>query len=243
MPTPPEEFELFRFGEVAYDVAQIFGVTTEQGLSRARRALNRAIIDIAGHDRKWSWLRTKTSLETIATEREYSLDPSARPDIQQFWMTGANRGVIDRVPTGKFVRNMPDPESYSGNPYLFDYEGVDSSGLVVVSFFPTPASAIEIFYRFTRHPMPIKDESKDIRVAWGIPPNMLETLTQRAAMLMVQGVNGERYDKMKADTDLQIKEAYAADQAKPGTIFRAPMHGGPELYDGDPLLPSTFGRG
>jgi hypothetical protein len=243
MPTIPDDNELFRFGEVAFDVAQIFGVTTEQGLTRARRALNRAMIDIAGHDRKWSWLRTKSSLLTIADTREYSLEREVRMDINHFWMEGANRGNIHRVPTGKLVKAIPDPSGYSGTPGLFDYEGVDSSGCVVVSFFPTPASAIEIFYRFTKQIRPISDADKDLRSAWGIPQNMLETLTQKAAAMMIQGVNSERFKEMDGLSRALIEEAYAADQSRLNTTYRAPMHGGEESVTEGPVLPAEFGVG
>lgn len=239
-PTTPDDNELFRFGEVAFDVAQIFGVTTEQGLTRARRALNRAMIDIAGHDRKWSWLRTKSSLFTIAEVEEYSLEREVRADISHFWMEGATRGKIYRVPTGKLVKAIPDQSGYSGNPSLFDYQGVDSSGCVVVSFFPTPASRLEIFYRFTRQIKPLSEPDKDIRSAWGIPQDMLEVLTQRAAALMVQGVNSERFKEMNASSRMLIDEAYSADQSRTNTTYRASMQGQHDSIADGPVLPPEF---
>lgn len=243
MSTPLEDNELFRFGEVAFDVAQIFGSTTAQGLTRARRSLNRAMIYIVGHDRRWSWLRTKQSFMTIADTREYSLQREVRADIEQFWMEGANRGTIRRVPTGQFVKAVPDPASYSGTPYLFDYEGVDSSGCIVISLFPTPSAAVEIFYRHTKQITPINDPDKDIRQYWGLPQNMLEPLTQKAAAIMVQGVNGKRFQELNTEAERLILEAYAADQSKQNTTYRAPMHDEnmPFIVE-DVLLPPEFGR-
>lgn len=222
-PTIPADEELFRFGQIAYDVAQIYGVTTSQGLARARRALNRAMISIAGHDRKWSWLKVKDSFDTVADTREYSLPQEVRGDLHQIWIGSDAPGVIQRVPTGQFVRSMPDPDSYSGNPYLFDFEGVDSSGCMVISLFPTPSSALEVFYRYTRHIRPISDEDKDVRQYWGLPQNMLETLITKAAAICVRGSSGERYDELNAEAEMQIAEAYAADQARLNTTFRARM--------------------
>lgn len=244
MSTPLDDDELFRFGEVAFDVAQIFGNTNTQGLTRARRALNRAMIYIAGHDRKWSWLRTKDSFETVADTREYSLPREARADINHFWMEGANRGIIKRVSTGQFVKAVPDPETYSGTPYLFDYEGVDSSGCIVISLFPTPSAAVETFFRYTRHIKPLNDEDKDIRAYWGIPQNMLEVLTQKAAAIMVQGVNAKRYAELNAEAEALILEAYAADQSRQNTTYRAPMidENRPGIVE-EVLLPPEFGRG
>lgn len=242
MSTPLDDDALFRFGEIAFDVAQIFGNTSAQGLTRARRALNRAMIYIAGHDRKWSWLRTKDSLTTTIGVREYSLQREVRADISHFWMEGAARGKIYRVSTGRFVKAIPDPDNYSGNPYLFDYEGVDSSGCLVVSFFPTPAAATEIFYRYTRQIKPINDEDKDVRAYWGLPQNMLEVLTQKAAALAVQGVNGTRFKELNADAEAMLQDAYSCDQSRTNTNFIAPMQGEGEPLGEGVLLPPEFGR-
>lgn len=242
---PPEQLEddeLFRFGHVAFDVAQIFGVTNSQGIDRARRCVNRAMIYIAGHDRKWSWLRTKDSFNTIADTREYSLQREVRGDISYMWMEGSTRGQIKRIPTGQFLRGVPDPSNYSGNPYLFDFEGVDSSGIIVVSLFPTPSSALEVFYRFTRHIKPINDESKDVRAYWGLPQNMLEPLTQKAAALCVQGTNSERFRELNGDAEAMINDAYASDQSRQNTTYRATLQGTPEAIVSGPMLPPEFGR-
>lgn len=241
MPTELEDNELFRFGEIAFDVAQIYGLTNSQGLKRARRALNRAIIEIAGHDRNWSWLRVKDSFLTTSGVREYSLDREVRSDVSHFWMQDSNRGVIHRVPTGQFVKSEPDEDSTSGIPEYFDYEGVDSSGAQVFSFFPVPSSAIRIYFRYTRQPKPIQDESKDVRVAWGLPQNMLPVLTKKAAALCVEGVNSTRYDKLNAEAEAMIEIAYAADQSRKNTRYRAPLSSDTPMRD-DVRLPPEFGE-
>ena len=240
-PEIPEDEELFRFGEIAYDVAHIYGVTTEQGLKRARRSLNRAMIELVGHDRKWSWRKTKDSFMTVAGQREYSMQRDVRADIQHFWMEGSNRGIIQRVPTTKFVKSEPDANTTNGTPTLFDYEGVDSSGCVVVSFFPIPASIIEIFFRHTKLIKPVSDVDKDIRSYWGLPENMLNALTQKAAAFCVQGTSQEKYLALNMEADRLIEEAYAADQARSNTRYIARELGADAGSD-DPRLPVEFGE-
>lgn len=240
-PTEPENDELFRFGEIAFDVASIYGVTTEQGLKRARRALNRAMISIVGHDRKWSWLRVKDSFNTVADIREYSLQREVRADISHFWMEGASPGRIERVPTGQLLDVEPDPESVTGTPSLFDYEGVDSSGAVVVSFYPTPSGIFEIFYRYTRRIKPLNDVDKDVRAYWGLPDEMLEALTQKAAALCVQGMSTERFMNLTAIADRLIEDAYAADQSRTNTRYIAAMIGEDGGPGPGPRLPPEFG--
>lgn len=241
-PEAPLEDELFRFGEIAFDVASILGVTTEQGLKRSRRAINRAMIDIAGHDRKWSWLRVKDSFYTVAGTREYSMQAEVRGDIAQMWMEGAHRGKLTRIPTTQFVNAEPDVNTTSGTPMFFDYEGVDSSGCRVISLFPTPASAIQVFLRYTREIQPISDESKDVRAYWGLPASMLNALIQKSAALVVQGVSTERYDILNNAAEMIIADAYAADQSMSNTKYRAPMIGS-EDQDMDPRLPPQYDRG
>lgn len=242
MPTEPEVNELFRFDEIAFDVAQIYGSTTEQGLKRARRSLNRAMIAIIGHDRKWSWLKVKDSFNTVADTREYSLPKDVRADIQHMWMEDSNRGMISRIPTTKFVKREPDAESTTGTPTLFDYEGVDSSGCVVISLYPTPSSAIEVFYRYTRRIKPIDDGGKDVRSYWGLPDEMLEALIQKAAALCVQGSNNSRYMELTESADFLIEEAYRADQSKSNTRYIAGDIGEGGQPDDGPRLPPEFGE-
>lgn len=242
-PTEPEVDELFRFKEIAFDVAQIYGVTSAQGLTRAKRALNRAMIYIVGNDRRWNWRRTKDSFYTISGTREYSLQRDVRADISNLWMEGAPRGRIGRIPTGQFLSGIPDPTNYSGNPYLFDYEGVDSSGAPVFSLFPTPSSRIQVFYRYTRLIKPISDDDKDVRASWGMPDNLLEALTQKAAALCLQGVNGERYKEVDDLAEALIADAYAADQSRPNTTHRAPMQDEQGVFHDEVMLPPEFGPG
>jgi len=235
-----EPNELFRFDEIAQDVAEIYGLTNAAGLKKAKRALNRAAIAISGHDRNWSWLMVKDSFMTVASTREYSMQPEVRGDISHLWMEGSNRGRIDRIPTGRFIKSEPDASTTTGTPTLFDYEGVDSSGNVVLSLWPVPSSAIKIFFRYTKNLRPISEDSKDLRVAWGLPQQMLEALTQKAAALCMQGSNPKRFAEQNAFAEALIEEAYIADQAHKNTTYRAPMIEESESY-GDVRLPATFG--
>lgn len=242
-PEAPAANELFRFGELAFDVATIFGVTTEQGLKRARRSLNRAAIAIAGHDRNWSWLRVKDSLYTSSGIREYSLPEGLRADIEHFWMEGSYRGKLTRIPTNRFVKAEPDASTTSGTPQFFDYEGVDSSGCMQFSFFPVPSARIQIHFRGTREIVPIDDDDKDVRAYWGLPQSMLEPLIKKAAAICVQGVSTQRFEQLSGEADALIEAAYAADQSRKNTTYRAPMieaSGGPEFDD--PRLPPQFDR-
>ncbi len=240
--TQLEDNELFRFEEIAYDVGLIFGSTTAQGLKRARRCLNRAMIDLAGHDRRWSWLRVKDSFITETGVREYSLNADVRVLEHRMWMQGATRGSIDRLPSAQFVERVPNPDDSTGTPRLFDEEGVDSSGCKVVSLYPVPPSDLEIFYRYSRHIAPISEGSTDVRVAWGLPQNLLGPLTKKAAAFALLGVSGERAEKLEAQADAEIEAAYGADQAKPYTSYRAPMQDTYDALSDGPMLPPQFGR-
>ncbi len=218
----PDEADFYRIKEIAYDVGLIFGSTTDQGIARAKRCLYRAALSIAGQDKRWTWLQVKDSFNTIAQTREYSLRDDMKV-LHQMWMQGTNRQRIDRIPTSSFVERVPNPDLATGIPRLYDEEGVDSSGAPVISLYPIPASALEVFYRFTRQLNPPKDDSADIRVVWGMPINLLEALTNKAAALCLQGVNSSRFDILNATAEAMIAEAYASNQSKTPTTYRAPI--------------------
>lgn len=200
------------------------------------------MLDIAGHDRRWTWLKTVDSFNTIVGTREYSLRRDTKLPIHQMWMEGINRQRIDRIPTSQFVEQVPNPELATGLPRLFDEEGVDSSGAPVVSLYPIPSTIVEVKYRFTRQILPASDPSQDVRVVWGLPVNMLEVLTQNAAAMAMQGTNSSNYFQVKGTARQLTEEAYAADQAKPHTSFRAPMISDRDSVQDGPMLPPAFGR-
>lgn len=233
--------DIFRFGNIAYDVGVIFGSTTDQGLARCKRAINRAMLDITRKDRRWSWLRTVWELNTAQGVREYSLDVSLKK-IHQIWVTGLSRQKIDRIPTGKFVELVPNPEQSQGIPRLYDLEGVDSQGAIVASFYPVPSGVYLIKYRGTKKALPIREDETDVRAWWGMPDSLHEALLQKAAALACQGVNNAKYTELNAAAEALIEDEYASDQASPGTTYRAPMGDDWDAMSDGPMLPPQYGR-
>lgn len=242
MTTPPSADELFRFGDIAYDVGLNFGSTTEQALDRAKRCLNRAATILAGHDRRWSWLRVKDSLTTTDGENEYSLPEDFRKE-EQFWIQDTTRIKLERLGTARKTKLIPDPTLSSGTPRIYDFEGVDSSGSKIVTFWPVPDDDIEIWFRYSRFLLPIKNDEKSLRSYWGMPPNIIEVLVQKATALASQGVNAEKYFALNNAADAAIAEAYAADQANPDATYQAKMVGGRLSSEfGDLMLPANYER-
>lgn len=234
MPTP-EIYELWRLENVAFDIAGNFGNTGDVAVARMTRLVNRAMIKIAGNNRRWTWLRTKDSFTTVANVREYSLRLDAK-EITKFWMEGSNRGEIIRVPEGF----DEDGAITSGSPSLFDWRGVDSNGAKVVEFYPLPGAGIEIFYRFYRHITPVKDGGVDLRSAWGIPPNICELLIEVATALAWQGINDKRFYEQVNMATTMIQDAYDADQENIATRYRQKSQESDDRDDG-PRFEPRFG--
>lgn len=240
--TAPNPNELYRFSQIAYDVGLIFGSTTDQSLDRARRMINRAAVHIAGKNRRWSWLRKKDSLLTIASEPEYSLPDDFKRE-EQFWIQEGSRQKLDRISTRRKTELAPDATLVTGTPRLYDYEGVDSSGAKIVTFYPVPASSdLEIWFRYSRYLLPIINDDTDVRSYWGMPPEVIELLIQKASALALQGVNSDKYFALNKATDDAIDAAYAEDQSNPDATYQARLQGEvPRVGEG--LLPPEYGRG
>lgn len=243
MTTRPEVNELFRFSEIAYDVGLIFGSTTDQGLDRAKRCINRAAIAMTSRGKRWNWLRVKDSVLTTLGEEEYSLPEDFRKE-EMFWIQGSNRQKLDRISSRRARELAPDQTIASGVPRLYDFNGVDSSGCRILTLYPNPsASGIEVFFRYSRHVMPIRDDAKDVRATWGMPPDVIEALTQKASALAIQGVNSARYFQMNKEADTLIQELYDDDQSHPDATYQAEMIGSTDgRNDGDPAFPSNYSR-
>jgi hypothetical protein len=231
----PEMYELYRLENIAYDVGLNFGNTGDVAIARNFRLVNRAMVKIAGHDRRWSWLRTKDKILTVAGRYEYSLRVDAK-EVTKFWMEGANRGEIIRIPEGF----EEDANLTQGVPNLYDWRGVDSQGARVVTFYPAATPGIEIWYRFFKHIMPIKDGSCDVRTYWGIPPNIAELLIEVTTALAWQGINDKRFSDQVVMVSQMIDDAYAADQSNVGTRYRAQSQEGSKADD-EPHFEPRFG--
>jgi hypothetical protein len=239
--TAPAADELFRFLDIAYDVGLNFGSTTDQGLDRAKRCLNRAATQLAGHDRRWSWLRVKDSILTVQGEPEYSLPPDFRKE-EQFWIQEGSRRKLGRISTALKTELVPDAELRTGIPSLYDFEGVDSVGSRVATFWPCPSEDdIEIWFRYSRFILPIRDDQKSLRASWGMPPNIIEVLVQKASALAIQGINSDKYFALNNAADAQIAEAYAADQSHPDATYQARLVGEGRPAQEGPLLPPEYG--
>lgn len=236
----PEDDEYFRIENIAYDVGLAFGSTTNQGIARARRCIYRAALALSGFDRRWTWLQVKDTFDTVIQQQEYSLRDDMKV-LHQMWMQGTNRQRIDRIPTSQFVERVPNPDLATGIPRLFDEQGVDSSGAKVISLYPNPNAALTVYYRFTKRIMPPRDPSATIQTLWGMPAELLEPLVQKATAFALQGVNSARYEELNQLAEMLINDAYACDQAKPHTTYRAVMVEGRENIMDGPMLPSTYG--
>lgn len=240
----PDINALFRFSEVAYDAAQIFGSTTDQALARVKRCLNRAAIDIAGNDRRWGWLQSSTPYQfnTVALQINYSLRQDVKI-IHQVWISDLNRQRLDRIPTTKFVELVPNPQLATGIPRLYDLQGVDSNAAPIISLYPMPASVYQMNVRYTKQIVPVLNDTADIRVAWGMPENLLTALTQKAAAYALQGVNNAKFMELNQLSEMLIKDAYDAEQSRLFTHWRAPMSDTWDMLSEGPMLPATYGYG
>ncbi len=237
----PEINELWRFENIAYDVGVNFGNTSTQSLAKMGRFVNRAAQKITTEkNRRWSWLYTKDFITTVSDEGEYSLRQDAG-QVLNFWIPGVVQ-KLGRIPTSKFIGLVPDEEADSGTPRMYDWRGVDSNGSKVVFLWPIPsADDLDVYYRFKRFITPIVNVQDNVRAKWGMPPNVIECVTELATALAFKGINDVRYKEQLAIAEAMIEDAYNDDQENPDTTYRMePFDGGGS--DDGPYLGSTFGE-
>ncbi len=227
--------------DVAFDVGLIRGSTTAQGLVIAQRLVNRAARDIAGHDRRWSWLKGTDSFNTVPLQYIYSLPIYVRKE-HLFWIPGASRQKLDRIPERRFRELSPNPILAQGIPRLYGFEGVDSNGCIQISLYPVPNAIIEVDFTFARRIVSIPDASMEITPFWGMPDDMYEVLVNKAAAIGMDGMDDERAVTMRTTAEAAVLEAYAADQSHPDTTYRAPMNGADDNLDhGGVSYPAEYG--
>jgi len=235
----PKQNQLYRFKDLAFDVAQNFGNTTQQSQDKAARMLNRAAVRVAGNNRRWTWLMIKDSFHTSQGIEEYSLNQDVAV-TQMFWMEGSNRQKLDRIPSARFRELVPNSTEDSGNPRLYDFAGVDSSGCKVVTLWPIPGGDLEIFYRYRRFILPIQDKEANVWGRWGMPPNVMECLIEYATALMFKGVDDRRHNEQLGQAEAMVLDAYAADQENLDTTQRIPFDHD-QFYNDEPVFEARFG--
>lgn len=235
----PSQNQLYRFKDLAFDVAQNFGNITQQSQDKALRLINRAAVRIAGNNRRWSWLMVKDSFYTSQGVEEYSLNQDVAV-VQMLWMQGDNRQKLDRIPSARFRELVPNSTVDGGNPRLYDYAGVDSSGCKVVTLWPLPDSQLEIFYRYRRFIMPIQDKEANVWSRWGMPPNVIECLIEYATALSWKGIDDRRHTEQLGQAEAMVQDAYGADQENLDTTQRIPFDDSEDLFD-EPVFEARFG--
>lgn len=237
----PDINELWRFENVAYDVAVNFGNTSDQSQRKMQRFLNRAAQMVATQkNRRWSWLYAKDYITTIESEGEYSL-PSDLQKVNEFWIQDSNRQKLDRIPSGKFRELVPDDSEDSGTPRLYDFRGVDSNGSKVAFFWPIPSEAgLKIYFRYKRFITPIVNPQADVRSYWGMPQDVILAAVELATALALKSINDPRWKDQLILAEGMIDQAYADDQENPDTTYRMePFEG--DSGDGEPVFESRFG--
>lgn len=235
----PSQNQLYRFKDLAFDVASNFGNVTDQSQERMCRLINRAAVRIAGNKRRWSWLMTKDYFLTSDGIEEYSLNQDVAIP-QMFWMEGANRQKLDRIPSVRFRELVPNSTEDSGNPRLYDYAGVDSSGCKVVTLWPIPSGELEIYYRYRRFTLPIQDKEANVWSRWGMPPNIIECLIEYATALAWKGVDDRRHTEQLLQAEAMVEDAYVADQENLDTTQRIPFEHD-QFYNDEPVFEARFG--
>lgn len=242
MSDEPQMDSLDSIWGVAHDAGEILGSTNKQGMQRALRLVNRAAIEIAGHDRRWSWLRGYDTFDTIALQFIYSLPTYVRKE-HLIWMEGQSRQKLDRIPDRRFRELAPNPKLSQGIPRLYSFLGVDSEGAIQIGLYPVPSMTLTISFDFARRIVPAPSPNLCFTQWWGMPNQMRECLVNKAAALGMNAVDDERAATFQQLAENAVLEAYAADQSHPDTTYRAPMNEVDDMLSDGPMLPPNFGSG
>ena len=242
MSESPQMDSLDSIWGVAYDVGEILGSTNKQGMQRALRLVNRAAIEIAGHDKRWSWLRGYDTFQTICDQFTYSLPTYVKKE-HLMWMEGRSRQKLDRIPERRFRELAPNPKLAKGIPRLYGFEGVDSEGAIMIFLYPVPNLVLTIHFDFAKRIVPAPSPNIAFTQWWGMPNQMREILVKKAASIGLEAVDDERAPTWKQDVEAMIQEAYASDQSHPDTTYRAPMNEVDDMLSDGPMLPASYGGG
>lgn len=161
-----------------------FGSETDTSI---RKWISQKEFDIYA-SRKWPFMRKSNTISTVASTQSYSLATD--------YAFGSLYDVIDSTNKIRLYRaNAEDIDTYyaglstSSTPTYYFLDGVDTSNVQKISFYPIPADVYTITYRYYRDPTPTDistDNSND---------SLSPIIPQRYRSLLVDAVLEELLQK------------------------------------------------
>lgn len=226
--------------ELAQEVTEAYGSSSTTDKAIAYRAINRAVKILARKGR-WPFFRLEDQLlTTVSGTATYTLQSTVkRVDFIHLRNPTRKLKMVD-LRTLRIA--YPNDTSITGTPLFWrevNYDG-NADGYKI-TLFPTPDSALSLYYDCDTYPQDLVDKSDDIR-STGIPDEMIDTVIQIAVALMYEKYDNDMYNQKMAEAKTQLDDDFYRMTQHADDDLRARVHGGAyDIRRDDPVLDPRYG--
>lgn len=236
---------LYQLSDMAEQVAENYGDTSDITITKAKKWINRAGI-IFSEVGDWRFLNVYGEiLSTVVSQELYEVTPSGTNKVNKILTLYSSQPIqrrIQLIEDRQFRRLYPN-NTATGFPYYYREAGRSTTVLDVpiIGLYPIPDSIITLRYDFKRQiPMLIND-TDDPRLAWGMPQHYCELVIDLATAIGFRELDDSMHGEAYQEAMSRIAGAYKDDGANVENRFVfAPMESEDMDRFFDPMLDPRF---
>lgn len=232
--------DLFTLLDIATEVSQNYGDTSDITIAKAKKWVNRALMRISEMG-TWSWQKVyDEALNTVAGTETYTLADGVKK-INAIWIQGSTRRKLRLIEDRRFREIFTQPTTPQGTPLYYRNYGRDAtSGEKKIAIYPVPNAVYALKYDYDREIQMLVDNTDDVRVETGMPAHMIDALIELATAIGYRELDDSDYESAMAEALERWRALFADDSSEiDDRIRQAPFEAdGPDLND--PVLPSNY---
>ena len=233
--------DLFTLTDLSLEVAQILGDTSDIGIAKAKKFINRALIRVSEIGDFPFLVIEGASFATVASTETYGLAVGVKR-ILAVYVTGNSARKFTLMNNRDFRERFPNVSSSVGTPYFYRYTKTDTTtGQRYVGLYPIPSAVETIYYDYIKEMVLLTNNTDDVRIVSGLPDYMVDALIELAAAIGMREQDDENYEGAMAEAIARWNNLYLENNSEIDDRIRARPSDGQSLDYLDPKLPSNYG--
>lgn len=230
---------LFSLSDLAIQVAETYGDTSDFTLAKAKKWLNRGILYYAELG-MWSFQRVYgQTISTVAGTTEYTVGALK---INSIYMSSPIQRTIMLIEDRRFRELYPN-SNFSGVPFFWRRAGqskvtVDAQ---IIGFYPIPDDVYTIKWDGIRTMDLMVNDTDDIRTVTGMPSKYVNMLIELAIAIGFKELDDAQYGEQFQECLVRLKGLYGDDQTEiEDVMVFATIDNWDSNFYQDPVLPPQF---
>lgn len=233
--------DLFTLEDLATEVAQNYGDTSDITIAKAKKWINRALLRI-NEMGDWSWLMTfDATFSTVSGTESYTLADGVKR-VYSLFIQDTSRRVLRLMDDRTFREMNTSAVNPQGTPYSYRLYGRNSTnGRRKVALWPVPNAVFTMYYDYRKDISLLSADTDDVRITCGMPAHMVDALIELASAIGYRELDDSDYESAMAEAVVRWQNLLADDLTEIDDRIRQRSFDDDFLPLGDPMLPPQFG--